>query len=129
MASPKRVLVIDKNSDIRQLIEILVRKLGYDASVVPGVAEAKRVLQAREFDSIICDLCANESECENLVQLVHETNPEFPFVLFTESKGFLPPGLRNDNCFSVARFDFKDMQRVLKTLFAETESSQQPSQE
>lgn len=111
----KRVLIIDPNPDIRQLLEIIAKKVGAEPLTASSIGEGKRVLDIRDIDLVICDTAATENDCENFVGEVHRADPTFPFVLFSEDRA-LPSKLRNDQCFVVPRFNFKLFEEVLQEL-------------
>lgn len=120
---PKRILVIDSNPDIRQLIDVIVRKTGNDPFIVSTIEEAKRAVDVRKFDMIICDVGVSDGTCDEFVANAHKLNPELPIIVFTDIyRPSLSLPLRNDNCFRVERFNFKQLHEAVAELSADPES-------
>jgi CheY-like chemotaxis protein len=73
-----RVLVIDDNSDIRELIGFILRGAGYSAVELAGDGEAGlRLQRAQAFDIVITDIfMPNQDGIETIARL----RKEFPAV-------------------------------------------------
>ncbi len=121
--SAKHVLIVDGNEDIRQLIDIAVRNTGNEATIVSTIEEARRLIFAGKFDMIICDVGMDDGLCEQLVVDAHSLNPSLPIIVFADHyrRPFSSP-LRDDNCFQVERFNFKQLAEVVRALFEDSVS-------
>ena len=58
MASSARILVVDDEASLRQMMEVLLRRAGHDVSLASGVAEATEILRGSPapFDLVVTDL-------------------------------------------------------------------------
>ena len=58
MASPARILVVDDEASLRQMMEVLLRRVGHEVSLASGVREASEILEASPvpYDLVVTDL-------------------------------------------------------------------------
>jgi DNA-binding NtrC family response regulator len=126
-ASKRRVLVVDGNADIRQLIGIAVEKAGGEALLVSTIGEAEQLIDNGQFDILICDVGTSNGNCEKLVSFAHVRKSDMPVIIFTDGYRYsLSSPLRGDHCFTVERFNFRQMAEILKVLLEEPGSSNEP---
>ncbi len=58
MGSPARILVVDDEASLRQMMEVLLRRAGHEVSLASGVREAREMLEGAQvpFDLVVTDL-------------------------------------------------------------------------
>ena len=54
--SSERVLCVDDDSQVRELIARVVSSAGYDCAAVGSVDDARQLLAAEEFSVVLCDI-------------------------------------------------------------------------
>lgn len=74
-----RILVVDDEESIREFLEIMLRKEGYEVSCVEDGQKALDVLKKKSFDMVISDM-----QMPNMtgLQLLKEVKDQFPDMLF-----------------------------------------------
>jgi len=69
MTSPKRVLVVDHDGDVRQVVADLLLDLGYVVTLAKDVERLRAILDADGIDLIVLDASTSESEEVTLATL------------------------------------------------------------
>ena len=52
----RRILIVDDSEDITKMLEILLRKVGYDVVAVSSAMQALEVAQGEQFNLVIADI-------------------------------------------------------------------------
>ena len=80
-----RVLVIDPDATIRELLTSCLEDEGYVVRAAGGLADALRLLRTGQFDLILADLfrIATRSESHSPSQALMDAAPDVPLVLCT----------------------------------------------
>lgn len=78
-----RILVVDDEESIREFLEIMLKKEGYEVSTAEDGLKAKEVLQKKSFDMVISDLQMPNVTGIELLKHVKESYPETVFMLIT----------------------------------------------
>ena len=78
-----RILVVDDEESIREFLEIMLKKEGYEVTTAEDGAKAKEVLAKKSFDMIISDLQMPHVTGIELLKHVKEAYPEVVFMLIT----------------------------------------------
>src|ERR1700761_9332749 len=78
-----RILVVDDEKSICELLEITFRKEGHRVEVTHNVEGAKRKLEGSLYDIIISDVRMPGETGVELLQFAREVAPESYFVLIT----------------------------------------------
>lgn len=78
-----RILVVDDEESIREFLEIMLKKEGYDVTCAEDGAKAKDVLGKKAFDMVISDLQMPNMNGLELLKHVKETYPELVFMMIT----------------------------------------------
>src|ERR1700729_2607163 len=78
-----RILVVDDEKSICELLEITFRKEGYRVEVAHNVEAAKRKLESQIFDIVISDFCMPGLSGVDLLKLTKEIAPDCFFLLIT----------------------------------------------
>ncbi len=82
-AVPLRILVVDDERSICELLEITFRKQGHRVEVANSVEVAKRRLESGIFDVIVSDVRMPGSSGVDLLKLAKEISPDCFFLLIT----------------------------------------------
>ncbi|MBK9321472.1 MAG: sigma-54-dependent Fis family transcriptional regulator [Bdellovibrionaceae bacterium] len=78
-----RILVVDDEESIREFLEIMLKKEGYDITLAEDGQKAKELLGKKTFDMIISDLQMPHVTGIELLKHVKETSPEIVFMMIT----------------------------------------------
>jgi CheY-like chemotaxis protein len=80
---PKKILVVDDDEDIRQMIKMELVNLGYDPECAQNGKEALELLAREEFPLILTDLRMPEIDGIELCMQIKERNPETVIYAFS----------------------------------------------
>jgi len=80
-----RVLHVDDHSELTKLTKLYLEETGEEFTVVSATnaVKALELFQSQEFDCIVSDYEMPNTDGLELLQIVRETHPNFPFILFT----------------------------------------------
>lgn len=78
-----RVLVIDDEADIRELIDLTLARMGLAAECAGSVAEAKALLAASSFQLCLTDMRLPDGEGLEIVRYIGEHHPSLPVAVIT----------------------------------------------
>lgn len=78
-----RVLVLDDEPDIRELLELTLRKMELDVVCAATLADARRRLQTQRFDLALTDMRLPDGEGMELVQYIAQHNLDVPIAVIT----------------------------------------------
>ena len=78
-----RILVVDDEESIREFLEIMLKKEGYEVTTAEDGARAKEILTKKSFDMIISDLQMPNVTGIELLKHVKESYPDTVFMLIT----------------------------------------------
>jgi len=78
-----RILVVDDEESIREFLEIMLKKEGYEPTTVDDGKEAVDMLKKKSFDLIISDLQMPNMTGIELLRKVREQDPEMLFMMIT----------------------------------------------
>ncbi len=87
MGCAKKILVIDDEASIRQVLKIHLRAAGYVVEAASTAAEGLAVV-SKECDLILCDLKLPDMEGAEVIGMLKERFPELPVVVVS---GFIDP--------------------------------------
>ena len=82
MAS-NRILIVDDESAIREVVASLLEAQGYQCSTVSNGREAIDVLREKTFDLVLSDMVMPEMDGMSLLVRLREKDPELPVVMVT----------------------------------------------
>jgi two-component system cell cycle sensor histidine kinase/response regulator CckA len=81
---PPRILVVEDEDPIRQLIDRILRETGYDTSVAPNGLEGLRLTQTDAgFDLLLTDLDMPRMSGDELVRRARALHPDLKVVYLT----------------------------------------------
>jgi two-component system response regulator PilR (NtrC family) len=78
-----RILVVDDEESIREFLEIMLKKEGYEVTCAEDGAKAKDLLIKKNFNMIISDLQMPNMTGLELLKHVRETYPDTVFMMIT----------------------------------------------
>jgi two-component system response regulator PilR (NtrC family) len=78
-----RVLVIDDEEDIRELLDMTLARMGLSADCAGTVAEAKRLLQKERYRLCLTDMRLPDGEGLEIVRLISAEHGETPVAVIT----------------------------------------------
>lgn len=82
-AKERRVLVVDDEADIRELLDLTLVRMGLDADCAGSIQEAKAFLEKESYNLCLTDMRLPDGEGIELVKLIAEQYPETPVAVIT----------------------------------------------
>ncbi len=85
MAVQNRILVVDDESGMRELLEIVLAKDGYDVATASNVDDAQKLLENESFDVVLTDLRmgSDRDAGMKLLSWLNENSPSTPSIMMT----------------------------------------------
>lgn len=83
MNPPARVLIVDDEADIRELLDMTLARMGLACDCAASVAEAKRLLREREFQLCVTDMRMPDADGLELVRYIESHHPRVPVAVIT----------------------------------------------
>lgn len=78
-----RILVVDDEESIREFLEIMLKKEGYEVTCAEDGLKAKEILTKKSFDMVISDLQMPNMTGIELLKHVKESYPDLVFMMIT----------------------------------------------
>ncbi|MDO9515899.1 MAG: sigma-54 dependent transcriptional regulator [Syntrophales bacterium] len=78
-----RILVVDDDQGMRDYLEIMLSREGYDVDTASGGKEALTLSRKRKFDLVITDLKMSGMDGVDLIKSLKEVSPESMTILIT----------------------------------------------
>lgn len=78
-----RILVVDDEESIREFLEIMLKKEGYEVTTAEDGAKAKDILTKKSFDMVISDMQMPNVTGIELLRHVRESYPDLVFMIIT----------------------------------------------
>lgn len=78
-----RILVVDDEESIREFLEIMLKKEGYEVTCAEDGLKGKELLAKKSFDMVISDLQMPNMTGIELLKHVKDTYPDLVFMLIT----------------------------------------------
>jgi signal transduction histidine kinase/CheY-like chemotaxis protein len=128
-----RLLVVDDEPGIREVLEAILVGRGYDVTAVTNGLEALDCIKRGQFDLIISDMCMPEMDGERLYETVREKNPRLADrilfvtgdVVSARSRTFLD---RVGNRWLSKPFNIRDVEELVASSLGEAASSRNAAQ-
>ncbi len=76
-------LVIDDESDIRELLEMTLARMDIDTCAAAGIAQARKLLQEKRFDLCLTDMKLPDGSGIELVEHIQQHHPDLPTAVIT----------------------------------------------
>jgi two-component system, NtrC family, response regulator PilR len=115
----QRVLVIDDEPDIRELLEITLGRMGLETDAAENLAAARRRLQETAYDLALTDLHLPDGNGIDLVTEISERHPGLPVAVIT-AFGSMDVAI---NALKAGAFDFLQKPVDLEQLRALVDSA------
>ncbi|MGZ3724742.1 MAG: sigma-54-dependent transcriptional regulator [Pseudobdellovibrio sp.] len=78
-----RILVVDDEDSIREFLEIMLKKEGYEVTTAEDGLRAKEILSKKSFDMVISDMQMPNMTGIELLKHVKESYPDIVFMMIT----------------------------------------------
>jgi len=78
-----RVLVVDDEADIRELLDLTVARMGLSADCAASVAQARQLLEQQRYQLCLTDMRLPDGEGLEIVRLIAERYGETPVAVIT----------------------------------------------
>ncbi len=78
-----KILVVDDEESIREFLEIMLKKEGYEITLAEDGQKAKELVQKKSFDLIISDLQMPNMTGIDLLKYIRQNYPEVLFMMIT----------------------------------------------
>ena len=78
-----RVLVVDDEADIRELLDLTMARMGLSADCAASVAEARQFLEQQRYQLCLTDMRLPDGDGLEIVRLIAERYGETPVVVIT----------------------------------------------
>jgi two-component system, NtrC family, response regulator PilR len=125
--SNKRVLIIDDEPDIRELLEITLGRMQLETDSVANIAQAKQLLLQRSFDLCLTDMHLPDGRGLELVEFIQQQFPGLPVAVIT-AHGSIDTAIES---MKAGAFDFiskpVDLTVLRKLVNTAIQSSQLPA--
>ena len=82
MTSP-RILVVDDEPDLRELLEITLVKMGLDVDSAPALSEARRLLGSHDYSLVLTDMRLTDGQGIDLVREISANHKNLPVAVLT----------------------------------------------
>lgn len=79
----RRVLVVDDEPDLRELLGVTLEKMGLETLSAAGLAEAKRLLVSEPIDLVLTDMRLGDGDGMDLVAWMQQQAPGVPVAMIT----------------------------------------------
>ena len=79
----QKVLVIDDEPDIRELLNLTLTRMGLEVTTVEDLGEARRALQNKEFSFCLTDMRLPDGNGLDLVEEIGKKYPKMPTAMIT----------------------------------------------
>jgi len=84
-----RLLIVDDDSEMREALGNIFSGEGHACELASDAAAALKVVDARTFDAVICDVVMDGMSGLELLDRLRRTHPALPFVVITGKGGLL----------------------------------------
>ncbi len=82
-ASPGKILVLDDDSNLLEIIKMRLEASDYDVITVQDEEDALKAVKEQAFDLSIIDLQLKERDGISVMEDVHKITPEIPVIILT----------------------------------------------
>jgi DNA-binding NtrC family response regulator len=124
--SRRRILVVDDDANIRDILSLGLSFMGYDVAVANCGEEGLNLFLESSFDLVFTDLCMPGMDGWNLAFHIKEKSPNTPVVLITGNERGVVLEMVKDSSVDFALFKpfrFEDIQKTVQSML-DTRSSE-----
>lgn len=86
-----RILVVEDDPLVKDVIEMTLRRAAYDVMAVSSGLDAKAILSDENFDVIVTDILLPDSDGFDVIELASRTNPEARVIAMSGGGEHLRP--------------------------------------
>lgn len=79
----KRILVVDNETDILNVLQDVLGVLGYSAEIVKSGSEALDIFEKDKFSLVITDMVMPDIDGLTLLKKIKEQEPNIPVIIIT----------------------------------------------
>ncbi|MBX3304682.1 MAG: response regulator [Nitrospira sp.] len=122
----KRVLIVDDDSDIRQLLADRLRSEGYETDQAPDGIQALTALQSKAYSGVLLDIGLPYLDGLEILHQVRQWNQQMPIVVVTaaQSKDLAIRAISlGAQAYLLKPFDLSEVQQVIHNWFVHDASS------
>lgn len=84
MSAPKpRILVVDDETDLLELLELTLLRMGFDVDPVPSVAAARACLERQRYGLVLTDMRLGDGSGLDVLQASQRQQPGVPVTVIT----------------------------------------------
>src|SRR6201987_3124531 len=87
-----RLLIVEDNEELAQLLAKGLKKAGYDSDVLPTVEEARAVLSTTFYAALILDLGLPDGDGLELLREIRQRDNPIPVLVLTARRGLTDRG-------------------------------------
>ncbi len=80
---PERVLVIDDDQSVAQIVELLLAQAGYDVTLAPSATKGLEKFHAEAFDLVVTDLKLPDLSGLEIIRRVKALDDSLPIIMMT----------------------------------------------
>jgi DNA-binding NtrC family response regulator len=85
MATPKSILVIDDDDNVRRTLELILQRAGYHVVTTGAACEAVGHLRVENFDLVFLDIKMQDIDGLSLLPKIQLVFPQLPVLILTAS--------------------------------------------
>lgn len=112
-----RVLVIDDDLDVRFILKVSLKKVGYEVQAVESGLEGLEAMRGKRFHLAIGNLLMPEMGGEETIREIRKIDPQIPAVVVTRSPGWAIEELKAEVQGWVCKpFRFKELRPLVRDL-------------
>jgi len=111
----ERILIIDREPDIRKTLETILRKEGYQVRSASGGQEAIDILKSEPFDLVIMDINLPETNGLNVMRNIKELKEDIKVIVLTGLASFdhAVQTLRHEGAFDFLSKPLKNKDQLI----------------
>jgi len=116
----KSVLAIDDDPAFLRLLDLQLKKSGFDATLAKNTAEAFEAMKKKKFQLVITDMRMPLSDGYDVVSAIKELYPQMPILLTTayEVNQRVRSALRFESVWFLRKpFELTQLREAIATLF------------
>jgi CheY-like chemotaxis protein len=118
--TPGRILVVDDDKDIRQLLEDRLRALGYVVETETDGFRALKAAASGRFTGMILDIGIPSLDGMEVLKQIRQTDDQLPIIMVTAS-GAKDTAIKaisfGAQAYLLKPFDVQELEQVLRTCF------------
>ena len=112
-----KILIVDDDQGMREFLEILLAREGYDVTLASGGKEAIGLCKKHKFDLVITDLKMPKVDGIDVLKTIREISPETMVILitaFASGETALAAMKEGAHDYLEKNFDVEDLKTVIK---------------